>query len=82
MRSEAGVDEGVVHRLGIEDGKLPAAFLEREQLGGRVVRSRLAKGWVIPPAHRRGEPDAAFVVEHRVVIVGSGVPKLLVAVIG
>ena len=82
MRAEAGVDEGVLHRLGIEHRHLARRLLEREHLGGGMVRALLAEGRIVHAAHGRGEPDPALLVEHRVVVVGAGVPELLVAPIG
>ena len=60
----------------------------------RCVRSSgnaLADGWSEPflqkagffgAAHRRRQPDPAFLVDHGVVVIGLGVPDLLVAPIG
>ncbi len=82
MGAEAGVDEGVLHRLGIEDRQLPARVVEREQLCRRMVRFRRAPIRIGPAADARGVPQAAALVEHGVVIVRLGVPELPVAPIG
>ena len=82
MGLEAGVDEGVLHRLRIEHRQRPVGLLEREQLGGRMVRALLAEVRILRPAHRRRQPHPALPVEHGVVVVGLGVPELLVAPIG
>ena len=47
-----------------------------------MVRALLAPGRIVHAAHRRGEPHAALVVEHRVVLVRLGVPQHRVAPIG
>ena len=43
MRAEAGVDEGVLHRLGIEHRHLARRPLEREHLGRRMIGALLAE---------------------------------------
>ncbi len=78
MGGEAGVDEGVLHRLGIEHRDLPLALLQREELGGRMVGTLAAERRILGAAHRRGEPQPAFLVDHRIVVVDPGVPDLLV----
>ena len=82
MRAEAGVDEGVLHRLRIEHRHLPRGHLEREHLGRRMIGTLLAERGVRPVAHRRRDPHAALLVEHRVVVVGARVPELFLAPIG
>ena len=82
MGIEAGIDEGVLHRLRIEHRELSSTLLEREDLRRGMVRSRLAKGGIVEPAHRRGQPHSAFFVYHRVVVVDARVPNLPVAPIG
>ena len=80
MGAEAGVDEGVLHRARFEDRQLPAAHVEREQLGGRMVL--LAGVRILRAANAGGVPHAAPIVEHGVMIVGAGVPERAVAPIG
>src|SRR5918993_2828475 len=47
-----------------------------------MVRAFLAKGGIIDPAHSRGEPDPALLVEHAIVVVGALAPDFLVVPIG
>src|SRR5262245_65470858 len=47
-----------------------------------MVRALLAEYWIIEPAHGRGKPDPAILVEHAVVVVGALAPDFLVAPIG
>src|SRR5262249_13293770 len=71
---EASIDEAVLHCLGIEHRYLPPRLLERKHFGRRMVRTLLAECWIIDPAHGRGKPHPAALVEHAVVIVGALVP--------
>ena len=61
---------------------VPLRRLQREQLGRRMIGALLAERRVLGAAHRRGEPDPALLVDHRVVVVDLGVPDLLVAPVG
>ena len=56
MRAEAGVDEGVLHRLRIEHRHLAGRPLEREHLRGRMIGALLAEGRVV---HRRARSPRA-----------------------
>ena len=80
--AEAGIDEAVLLRLGIEHRYLPARTLEREGLGRRMIRSLPAISRIFDAAHRRRQPHTALLVEHAVVIVGPLAPDLLFAPIG
>jgi hypothetical protein len=82
MRTKAGVDEGVLHRLGIEPRDLTRRPVQREHLGGGMVGTLLAKVRVVHAAHGGRKPDSPLLVEHTVVVVGPGVPDLLVAPVG
>src|SRR5215468_6916743 len=82
MGAEAGVDEDVLHRFGIENRRLTPRPLDREHLGRRMLRSLLAERRVVWTAHVHREPNASALVEHAVVVVGTGVPNFLVAPIG
>ena len=82
MGAEARVDEGVLHCFGIEHRRLTAGTLERESLGGWVFGSFLAEVRIVDAAHRRRQPQPALLVEHRIVIVRSAIPDLLLAPIG
>ena len=82
MGLEAGVYEGVFHRLGIEHRERAVRLLQREQLGRGVVRALLAEVGVLGAAHRRRHPYPALLVDHGVVVVDLAVPDLLVAPIG
>src|SRR5919201_6252093 len=79
MRAEARIDERVLHGLRLEHRYLTRRLLEREYLGRRMIRAFLAPRRVVPPAHGRGEPHAPLLVEHRVVVIGTRIPELLVA---
>ena len=72
----------VFHGLGIEHRHLARRPLEREDLGRGMVGALLAPGRVVHAAHRCGDPHPALLVEHGVVVVGAGVPELLVAPVG
>ena len=67
----------VLLRLRIEHRDLARRAVEREHLGGRMLRALLAPGRIVHAAHGRGEPHPALVVEHGVVLVGLGVPQHL-----
>src|ERR1035437_3479179 len=77
MGCEAGVDEAVLHGLGIEHRHLACRLFERERLGRRMIRAFLAKGRVIHPAHGGREPYPTLLVEHGVVIIRPSIPKFL-----
>src|SRR4029079_5441760 len=47
-----------------------------------MVRAFFAECRIIRTAHRRGEPDAAFAVEHAVMIAGLTRPYTFVAPVG
>ena len=59
-----------------------ARAVQREHLGRRMIGALLARSRVVHAAHVGGEPDPALVVPHAVMVVGLGVPDLLVAPIG
>src|SRR5213076_855945 len=61
------------------EGERAVRPLEREELGRGMVRALLAEARVLRPAHGRREPYPALPVEHPVVVVGLGVPELLLA---
>src|SRR5689334_18233403 len=82
MRPEAGVDEGVLHGLGIEPRYLARRPLEWEHLGGGMVGPLLAKVRIIHAAHGGREPDSPLLVKHAVMVVGPGIPDLLVTPVG
>src|SRR5262245_21469616 len=82
VRSEAGIDKAVFHRLGLENGELTHILLDWEQLGRRMAGTLLAKVGIVGTADCRRQPDAALLVEHRVVIVHLRVPQLLLTPIG
>src|SRR3954462_1006754 len=82
MGLEAGVDEGVFHRLWIEDRKRAMRLLHRSELGRRMVGALLAEVRVLRPAYGSRQPEAAFLVHHGIVVVDLGVPDLLVTPIG
>ena len=82
MGLEAGVDEGVFHRLGVENRDRAVRLLERGQLGGRMIGAFLAEVRVLGAAHRRRHPHAALLVEHGIVVVHLGVVELLLTPIG
>ena len=82
MSLEAGVDEGVFHRLGIEDCEPAMRLFERSELCRRVLGALLAEIRVLGAAHRGRQPEAALLVEHRIVIVDLGVVELLLTPIG
>ena len=82
MRSETGIDEGVLHRLRIQDRHLADVLLDREGLRRWMVGALLAEVRIVGAADRGGEPDPSLAVEHRVVIVDPAVPDLLLAPVG
>src|SRR6185295_4081179 len=82
VRPEAGIDKAVFQRLGVENGKLAQILLDWEQLGRRVAGSLLAKVGIDGAADCRRQPDAALLVEHRVVVIHLRVPQLLLTPIG
>ena len=67
---KAGIDERVLHRLGIEDRKGPGRPLQRGQLRGRVVGALLQKAGLLGP---RTVAAATVPVEHAIVVVGLGI---------
>ena len=79
MRAEACVDERVLHRLRVEHRHLAGRLLQREYFGRRVIRALLAERGVVPAAYARRQPQAPLLVEHRVMVIGSGIPELLIA---
>ena len=79
---EAGIDEGVFHRLRVEHRQLAVALVQRPRLGGGVVGALFAERRVLDAAHGGGQPHPALPVDHRIVVVDAGIPNLLVAPIG
>src|SRR5260370_35681697 len=82
VSGEAGVDEGVFHRLRIKHRELTMTLRYRERLGGGMVGPLLAEGRVLDVAHGSREPHPAFPIDHRVVVVDMSIPYLLMAPIG
>ena len=82
MRAVARTDEGHLLRVGIPDGQVPPRAGVGKRLRRRVVRPVQAHRRVVGAAHPRGEPDAAGLIEHRVVDVGLAVPDRLVPPVG
>ena len=71
-------------RLRIVDGQLTARARQREQLRRRMVGAFALQyaGRVVRRAHDGRVPDAAFLIEHRIVRVGFAVPDRFVAPVG
>ncbi len=82
MGAKAGVDETVLHGLGIEHRHLPPRAFERKRFGRGVIRAFFAKGRIFNAAHRRREPHPALAVEHTVVIVRPLAPDFLLTPVG
>ena len=82
MGSEASVDERVFHGLRIQHCDLTHAACQRKRLGGGMLGSLAAEVRILRGAHRRREPQPAFPIKHRVVIVDPRIPDLFVAPIG
>ena len=51
MSAKAGIDEAVLHCLGIEHGGLPPRAIDRKRLRGRVIGILFAKRRIIDAAH-------------------------------
>ena len=60
VRGEAGVDEGVFHRLRIEHRQLPLARLQREQFCRRQVGTLAAEVRILDAAQRRRRATAGL----------------------
>src|SRR5437899_4213132 len=58
----------------IVHGEMAVGLFDREQLRRRVLGALLAKVRIRRRADSRGEPDPAFLVEHRVVHTRLAVP--------
>ena len=82
MGAKAGVDEAILHRLGIEHRHLARRFFQREYLCRRVIGALLAERRIVHAAHGGRQPDPALLVEHRVMVVGARIPEFLLAPIG
>ena len=83
MGAEAGVDEGVLHRLRIEHRDL-ARRLARAGTPWRTDDPSPSCRRPDCPCRARSAASHTrpLLVEHRIVVVGAGVPELLVAPIG
>ena len=83
QRDLEGLERG---RLGRQTRRQPRDLtrraVEREYFGGGVIGPLLAKVRVVHIAHRGREPDSPLLVEHAIMVVGAGVPDLLVAPVG
>ena len=79
MCAEARADVGELFGLRIVDGEMAAGSRHREQLRRRMARSVFAEGRVVGRAHRRRDPNAPLLVEHRVVHVVLAGPEDFVA---
>jgi len=77
MRAETGVDERELSGFRIVHGELAVGALDGKDLCRRMIRALPAEGRVRLPSHARGEPDPAFLVEHRVVRARLAVPDRL-----
>ena len=82
VRGEAGVDERVLLRPGIEHRDVAHGAVHREGLRRRVIRAGLAERGVVGAAHRRREPQPAVAPEHRVVVVDARLPDALAGPVG
>ena len=74
MRAETGVDERELPGFRIVHGELAVGAFDGKDLRRRMIRPFSAEGRVRRPAHARGEPDPALLVEHRVVRARLAVP--------
>ena len=80
VRAEAGADVRQLLRLGIVDGEVAAgALLIGNSLADGCVDPSLQKAGIVGRPHRRRDPHAALLVEHRVVDVVLAGPDRLVA---
>ena len=77
MRAETGVDERELPGFRIVHGELAVGAFDGKDLRRRMIRPFSAEGRVRRPAHARGEPDPALLVEHRVVRARLAVPDRL-----
>src|SRR5437879_13086194 len=82
VRAEAGADVGELLGLGIVHGEVAPRAREREQLRRRMTRARLAERRVVGRTHGGRDPDAAPLIEHRIVYVVLTGPQKLAAPVG
>ena len=76
---ETGVDELVLHGLGIEHRDVAIGTIHWHQFCGRMVRTFFAEVRIVGAAHHRCHPHAALLVEHGVVVIRLGVPDFFAA---
>ena len=82
VRREAGRDQRPLVALRIVHREMTRRFLQRRDLRGRMIAALLAIGRVRVRADARGKPDAALLVDHRVVVAGVAVPDRLFGPVG
>src|SRR6266850_6883541 len=79
MAAETSIDVRVLSGLGIENCELAIGSLQREDFGRRMAGAFLAKIGIIRVAKSCRKPNAAFAIDHAVMIVRLGIPELLAA---
>ena len=82
VRAVAGPDERHLRGRRVVDGQVPAGPGVGERARRRMIGPFETHRRVLGSPHARGEPDAAVLVEHRVVDVRLAVPDRLVAPVG